>query len=248
MRLTPASASTPEPERRPSPCAVTFRTFAQLKSFIHREKLAKLNARGLHGPAAEATASAQTTFLLNQSQVATGLLYRARCTNVDGWAMNILTEACAHYLGAVPEGVVVLQFDALCNFAGGIQGAAVNLLTSTHSRCAFLSVAPRRSYDGDLNRTPQKDDTLEKTLAHEIGHHLFLPHSPHGNPIPYLDQHGNVDPVEKANEDKRHDHSDPLCMMTYNRADLHFCGLCVLRLRGWNADLLHNHGIQNKKP
>lgn len=167
--------------------------------------------------------------------------------------MGIVTEACAHYLGAVSEGIVVLQFDALCNFAGGLQGAAVNLLTSTHSRCAFLSVAPRSSYGGDRNRTPQKDDTLEKTLAHEIGHHLFLPHSPYGSPLPWWDQKDHPVPTkddlqEKSDEDKRHDHSDPLCMMTYNRADLHFCGLCILRLRGWNADLLHNHGLQNKKP
>ncbi len=225
---------------QPSPYAVTFRTYANLKNFIHHEKLGALNAAGLHGPAAEATASAQTNALLLTNDVATENKYHLRC---DDWADKIITEACAHYLGAEPEGIVILHFGALNNFkTNTYDGKAINLPTSTHSRCAFLSVASRDSplY---LNHTPKSKSTLEKVIAHEIGHHLFLPHSPYGNPLPY----GN-DPVEQAAEDRRHDHSDQLCIMSYSEDDLHFCGLCVLRLRGWNADPLHSNGIQNKKP
>lgn len=227
---------------QPSPCAVTFRTFANLRDFIYHKYLAALNAAGHHGPAAEAKALDQTNKLLLTNKVVTENAYQLRC---DGWAVAILTEACAHYLGAVPEGIVVLQFDALNNFkTSPLEGEAINLPTSTHSRCAFLSVVPRESawYPGDLHHTPKKGDTLEKTLAHEIGHHLFLPHAYSSLEPPNHQQTGNTFAPN------RHDHSDPLCMMTYQRDDLHFCGLCVLRLRGWNADPLHSNGIQNKKP
>jgi len=240
---------------RPSGAALTFHDYKHLKDSLLRENRQRLKARGLSDAAADAQAHAQ----MLQTLIACDMIdlhhpndpakYHTKCDDI---AKDIVKEACAHYLGEVPQGIVILQFDALTNLGpGSLDGEAVNLSTSTHSRCAFLSVAPRDSvaYPGNQHHTPKKGDTLEKTLAHEIGHHLFLSHSPYGTPDPPdLDEHGNVDPVEQAREDKRHDHSDESCMMTYNRDDLHFCGLCVLRLRGWDAGRLHNNGIQNKKP
>lgn len=234
---------------RPSGAALTFRDYGHLKDSLFQENRRRLKAHGLSDAAAAAQAHAQMLQtlidcdLIDLHHPNDPATYHAKC---DDLAEDIVKEACAPYLGAVTEGIVILQFDALNNFnTSTLAGEAVTLSTSTRSRCAFLSVLPRAStsYPGDLHHTPKKGDTLEKTLAHEIGHHLFLPHSPYGNPLPY-----QGDPVEQNKEDRRHDHSDQLCMMTYNRDDLHFCGLCVLRLRGWDADRLHSHGIQNKKP
>jgi hypothetical protein len=77
------------------------------------------------------------------------------------------------------------------------------------------------------------------TFMHEIGHHLFLPHS----------QSAGGEQVE------RHDSADANCMMSYNRPRDSFCGLCQLRLRGWDAgpnsasaSKLKKTSADNKKP
>lgn len=61
---------------------------------------------------------------------------------------------------------------------------------------------------------------LNETFAHELGHECFLPH-------PFKND-ADADP-------QAHDPNDPDCMMGgWNR--LHFCGRCILRLRGWSMD------------
>ncbi len=63
---------------------------------------------------------------------------------------------------------------------------------------------------------------LDETLAHELGHECFLPHpgSNDGNP-----------------DSQAHDPNDPNCLMgSWDR--FHFCGRCVLRLRGWSVSEL----------
>jgi hypothetical protein len=37
-------------------------------------------------------------------------------------------------------------------------------------------------------------------------------------------------------------------MMTYSWPLNHFCGLCIMRLRGWSATKLVSNGPGNKKP
>jgi hypothetical protein len=70
------------------------------------------------------------------------------------------------------------------------------------------------------------------TFVHEVGHHLFMPHA-HGAPGTQAD---------------KHDAADTNCLMSYNRPRPDFCGLCNLRLRGYDATKLKKNAADNKKP
>ncbi|MPQ68084.1 MULTISPECIES: FYVE zinc finger domain-containing protein [unclassified Pseudomonas] len=73
------------------------------------------------------------------------------------------------------------------------------------------------------------------SIAHEIGHHLGMPHAgPHAHlgPIPVMTTGGIYPPF--------HDAADNACIMSYNFTEapqLHFCGLCSLRLAGWSMGM-----------
>jgi hypothetical protein len=80
---------------------------------------------------------------------------------------------------------------------------------------------------------------LTPTFAHEIGHHLFLPHT--------------KPPHSSANALKDHDAVDPKCLMSYQPDRHGFCGLCLMRLRGWQrgsgvTKALLADSTNNKKP
>ncbi|MBI4950926.1 MAG: hypothetical protein HY908_02755 [Myxococcales bacterium] len=77
---------------------------------------------------------------------------------------------------------------------------------------------------------------VAQTLGHEIGHRLFLTHAPATN--------------QKDAPDARpaaHDADIPSCLMSSDPAVTVFCGLCVLRLRGWDTRLLSNHAGENAR-
>ncbi len=106
----------------------------------------------------------------------------------------------------------------------------------------------------------------EVLVAHEMGHQLFLPHSPSGFDSRDIDQTVEMGMAQKAILgkfldalrttpallNKLQDATDPAganvdfhdadhraCMMGYNFAALahmHFCTKCVLRMRGWKGD------------
>jgi hypothetical protein len=77
------------------------------------------------------------------------------------------------------------------------------------------------------------------TMAHELGHHCFLPH---------YDGYGGM---------QLHDHGHKSggnvnCTMTYRRPRPQFCALCQLRMRGWLAgthpnEQLHTDGNRNRR-
>lgn len=140
--------------------------------------------------------------------------------------------------GADPaaDGITVMHFDHLHSqvapaLAAGLgvsvlRGMAADPPDATHHRCAFIFWFARVD-----------------TFVHEIGHHLFLPHSP----FPVAKPPGGSQP-------ERHDQLDAHCLMTYHLPRKSFCGLCQLRLRGWNPgpngakSLLKKTGASNKKP
>jgi len=74
-----------------------------------------------------------------------------------------------------------------------------------------------------------------ETPPHEIGHNLFLPHSPRVKDGAVLLAGGGITP-------KRHDGRNRNCLMSYARPRAGFCGLCLLRLRGWNPDQFNENG------
>jgi len=79
-------------------------------------------------------------------------------------------------------------------------------------------------------------------FSHEFGHHLFLPHAKY----PTSHQPGGF-------KVERHDDTDSGCMMSYSSTRPGFCGLCQLRMRGWDAGPLATPKLSkisanNKKP
>ena len=125
------------------------------------------------------------------------------------------------YLGSEQGNVAAANGGTLPNGMAMLNGSAMDVPGATRNRCCFAFWNARVD-----------------TFVHEIGHHLFLPHSQSA---------GGEQPL-------RHDSADAGCIMSYNRPRPAFCGLCQLRLRGWNAGsndgsaILKNVAAQNKKP
>lgn len=76
-----------------------------------------------------------------------------------------------------------------------------------------------------VNAPPQK--AFDTVLAHEIAHGLALPHYSGGAPIL-----AGVARVHMVHTGSAADNND--CLMNYDVGSTAFCGLCILRLRGWS--------------
>lgn len=161
----------------------------------------------------------------------TAAKYHGLCKD---WAKAIVTAACDGYLSA-DNGVNILQFTGLYNLEtspGGNQlnGFAADFPSASRNKCAFVQCAGAGNYGGDSN-------SMEQTITHEIGHHLFMPHAP----FPATSVPGGA-------QADRHDDDWEFCMMGYNYAqERKFCGLCILRLRGWDATGLDKTAANNKR-
>ena len=116
-----------------------------------------------------------------------------------------------------------------------------------YESCAVISYAPHRYMNGVLdaaaNNLPfmarmkiragrKYGTTANISIAHEVGHQLGMPHAgPNAKLGPFtVMQTGGIEPA-------LHDAADAACIMSYNftlAPQLHFCGLCNLRIRGWS--------------
>ena len=102
----------------------------------------------------------------------------------------------------------------------------------TNSQCFFVLCAGPTNYNGTHNKA-------EQTVAHEIGHCLFMAHAPVQTATDIANKH------DRAVHDKDFNN----CLMSYNYdAERKWCGFCILRLRGWDRGKLKNDASKNKKP
>jgi hypothetical protein len=175
----------------------------------------------------------------------TDALYNAWCSNV---ASDTLTGICEQYMAA-DSGINLFQFNEHYNLATAVGGETLNGFAPgaavgphkadpTNSQCLFVLCAGPTHYNGSHNKA-------EQTVAHEIGHCLFMAHAP-----VILDKNGNV-VTDIANKHDRtvHDKNFNNCLMSYNYdAERKWCGFCILRLRGWDRGKLQNDASKNKKP
>lgn len=75
---------------------------------------------------------------------------------------------------------------------------------------------------------------IDKVSAHEIGHHYYLPHPTDTGEMQDYKAHDKIVPSK--------------CLMSYNfTLPMDLCGLCQLRLRGWDKSKLDPDGTKNKK-
>jgi hypothetical protein len=71
-----------------------------------------------------------------------------------------------------------------------------------------------------------------KTFIHEVGHTLFLAHAP-----------GHFTPGKQPGSFQPNAHDkDQVCLMSYSQNKRSFCGLCFLKLAGWNYPQIKNDG------
>lgn len=147
------------------------------------------------------------------------------------WAKALVSDACDPYMSS-NNGINIFQWIGLYNLEtqpGGrqINGSAVTFPSSSRTKCAFIQCAGPGAYGGG------NFNTAEQTITHEIGHHLFLPHAPNAG----------------GNQPNRHDDAWNNCIMSYHYdKERLFCGLCILRLRGWDATALNKTAANNTKP
>lgn len=211
--------------------AVSYRSHAAMKAAFLAKTKADLIAADPSLTDAAATTAATTA--VNTALTAQNIETVTKYANeARWWSIDICQKACGIYISAV-DGITVIQFNKTDNLvpqaSSVINGFAPTFTTSGRSKCAFIQY--RMTYSGNSN-------TMEQTISHEIGHHMFLPHAP----LPAAS-------LPAGNDPDAHDKDDGICMMGYDySAERKFCGKCLLRMRGWDHQKLDKDGTKNKKP
>jgi hypothetical protein len=159
--------------------------------------------------------------------------YNAYCGNI---ATSILTDVGKTYMHD-DDGINLFHFNEHYNLATEPGGQSLNGFAPgtaiARNRCMFVLCAGPNNYSGSHNKA-------EQTVAHEIGHCLLLAHSTDG-----------VSATDDCNKPDApaHDTAWSNCTMSYNyTAERKFCGLCLLRLRGWDRDQLSKTADTNTSP
>jgi len=179
--------------------------------------------------AGEGKTGSALTSLLTSNGVETSAKYADKVQN--------LCIAIAQEMGrrvSTKEGITVIQFNGTSNLESQasfpLNGLAVSKTTTAQrNMSAFLLC--------------QTNAQAAQTPAHEIGHLTFLPHSPRidaANPPAVISTGGGI-------TKDFHDKENRNCLMSYARPRPGFCGLCLLRLRGWKGDEFDENGPKTTK-
>lgn len=154
---------------------------------------------------------------LNAAQLGTEDDYLVRTRR---YARDIATAMCKQAIEQ--DGITILQFDYTHNLEPAMSGRLNgNAVFSQRARTGFVIYNARQD-----------------TTGHEIGHCMFLPHAPRidaDDGVTLIDSGGGITP-------DRHDDNERNCLMSYARPREGFCGLCNLRLRGWDATAFDRDG------
>jgi len=225
-----------------TPSAFACRTFADLTIAVQAFLSAQLLAAAAADPANAGVLPAllQTQANTQAATQANGWMTVRNIESAEKYSntlTNLLADPCVatvdklSLLNGASDGIVIIHFDHLHSVVRDMvsTGASVRVLNGMAADLTGRSV----NRCGFIFWKNAAD-----TFGHEIGHHLFLPHAPSASPngaAPY-----------------RHDQTDNGCLMSYNRPRPNFCGLCQLRLRGWNPGekttlILDPHGTRNKR-
>lgn len=138
-------------------------------------------------------------------------------------AVQICKELCTK------EGVTILQF----SWTHSLEEMAFTSIAGS-IRLNGMACFKTRGLTGFVFMQPD-----QQTFAHELGHCLFLPHAPQTS--------SPSNPVGGAQPD-RHDGSEAHCYMSYNPPFQGFCGLCLLRMRGYDQSKFNKGGVAAAAP
>ncbi|MCY1083405.1 hypothetical protein [Archangium lansingense] len=202
--------------------------------------------------------------LLNQTEVAEAATTIANQVN------------CPQCNAALPANAPPRYWSDAASDANRICAACQHRL---HESCTVITYVPHRYMNGQSDAFAKQNlgwmqrvkiragrkygTTADISIAHEVGHQLGLPHAGPNAAMMGITvmKTGGIEPAY-------HDVDDPACLMSYNftlAPQLHFCGLCNLRLRGWSMGpsnvalafenardastvVLHNQRQQNQVP
>lgn len=165
---------------------------------------------------------------LTSNNLATLAGYKIFCEAI---ADTVVIKACNNYFSA-SDGINVFQFDLYWEADGGLQSG-----TNGFASTSFASVARNKAgyLQSRVDYGVGSQNNMQQTTTHEIGHICFLPHA--------YDAGGYV---ETLHDNRTHWNN---CTMSYNYdQERKFCGLCLLRMRGWNQTGLSKDSASNKKP
>lgn len=160
---------------------------------------------------------------LTANNVATAARYKVF---LEAIADVVVIKTCNEYFTA-SDGIKVFHLEPYWEADGGQKSSTGGFASTSFANGSRL----RAGYiHGVLTPPP----SIKEIASHEIGHTLFLPHAPGtaGGPAAVHDQ------VAHWNN----------CMMSYEfDKEMKFCGLCLLRLRGWDHRVLNSNRNSNKK-
>jgi hypothetical protein len=142
----------------------------------------------------------------------------------------VVVKTCDEYVTA-SDGVKVFHLEPYWSADGGLQSTTGGFASVDFPTLKAAADRKRAAYiHGVLTPPP----SIKEIAAHEIGHTLFLPHAP-----------GRAGGPAAAHDQVAHWKN---CMMSYEfDREMKFCGLCLLRLRGWDHRVLNSNRSLNKK-
>ncbi len=166
---------------------------------------------------------------LNANNVANVAAYRGY---LEAIADDAVVKACSNYFSA-NSGINIFQFNLYWEAGGGLESgtngfASTDFANTTRNKAGFIQCR--------VNYGAGSQNNMQQTMSHEMGHICFLPHAP-GAPA------GGI--VAELHDQVSHWDS---CIMSYNYVrERQFCGLCLLRMRGWDQNGLNSDSSKNKK-
>ena len=149
---------------------------------------------------------------------------------LEAIADTVVIKACNPYFSA-SEGINVFQFNLYWEADGGLESSTNGFASTSFANCTRNKAGYLQSR---VNYGVGSQNNMQQTTTHEIGHICFLPHAPTAGGY-----------VEGLHDNKSHWNN---CTMSYNYdRERKFCGLCLLRMRGWDQGALDKDRAKNKK-
>jgi hypothetical protein len=205
---------------------VHFRSHAELKAHL-------MTFTGGTGPGGTITSGEADSWLTNTGW-GTEAAHAAACQNLAMSAIKTIFNAKMPADDGISlfHAAYSIQLDLLAKMTSFTDGEAYDFAAGSSSKCAFLWTAPTAQY-------AVAAQGVAATPAHEIGHHLMLPHPKNT---------GENTGANAGNDYSAHDNGMDNCLMSYKNGARELCGFCQLRLRGWDKSVLSTTSATNKKP